>query len=390
MTLFKKLNQSPVCKNKSKIADGEELMEDMQFSVHKFSKKHKPDDPKKILIIGCFSEFGCEVLGAMYCIPRILKENPGCYCIVMGWYGRAYLYKHLVDEFWELKEEHQHLRDHALAFHHDSHNLAKVEKVVAKMGNAIPSSHLGFIAVGNSCNKCKYFWGSTKDMNCPNCNSDDLIRSLFSDVRYWKQRVVRIPPPSKEKLLLADTFLGKNPIGVIARNRKTYGRNLQPDFYVKLIELLEKKGYTPVWLGEKQTTLACPVPHIVDMTRKSEAADLELTLAIVSKLKFTVQFWTASTRLSAIMGTPYLLFESPDQLFGTGQEGYRLSLCTMGHRKIALCHYLNVYNHNDDAIDLIDKCVQEMELGDWSDVIGMVDDQNTVLQMRAENLERFG
>ena len=65
--------------------------------------------------------------------------------------------------------------------------------------------------------------------------------------------------------------------------------------------------YNPIWLGEKQSTLACPVSDVVDMTRKPEARDLELTLAIVSQLEFTIQFWTASTRLSALVGTPYLV-----------------------------------------------------------------------------------
>jgi hypothetical protein len=43
----------------------------------------------------------------------------------------------------------------------------------------------------------------------------------------------------------------------------------------------------------------------MDFSRLPEARDLELTLAIISQLQFTVQFWTASTRLAAMVGTPF-------------------------------------------------------------------------------------
>jgi len=149
-------------------------------------------------------------------------------------------------------------------------------------------------------------------------------------------------------------------------------------------------GYNPIWVGEKQTTLECPCPHVVDMTRKAEARDLELTLAIIKQCHFTVQFWTASTRLAAIMGIPYLLFESPDQLYGTGQEAYRLGLCTLGQKKLCLSHYLNVFNDNDKAIELVKLCIKQMQQGDWSDVIGMVDEPAAVQGMRLMNQHRFG
>ena len=185
--------------------------------------------------------------------------------------------------------------------------------------------------------------------------------------------------------------MGENPVGIFARDRKTYGRNLQPEFYVKLIKLLEDRGYAPIWLGEEQTTLACPMDHITDMSRMEESQYLELTLAIVSQLKFTTQFWTASTRLAAIMGTPYLIFESPEQIFGRGQEGFRLNLATFAdNRKMCLSHYLNVFNDNDAAIDLVGKCVGEMEDGNYEDVIGMIDNKEVTAQMREQNLRRIG
>lgn len=308
----KKAKEEPIC--------------DMQFNIHKFTAKPKPADKEKIVIISCFSEFGCEIVGAMYCVPRIIKEHPDAYVIVMGWYGRAYLYKHLVDEFWELKEEFQFLRDKALAFHHSSKNLSRLEKSVEQFGNVISSDKLGRLAVGNTCKRCGHLWGDTNEVQrCPQCESIDVVKALFADIRYWKPKMTPIPKPSMEKMEEAEKYLkipeGTRPVGVVARNRITYGRNLQPEFYVKLIHKLESMSYTPVWLGEKQSTLACPLPHITDFSRMPESRDLELTLAIIAKLEFTVQFWTASTRLAALVGTPFLIFESPDQLFGQGQEG---------------------------------------------------------------------
>jgi hypothetical protein len=201
--------------------------------------------------------------------------------------------------------------------------------------------------------------------------------------------MVPIPPPSREKTELAAKLLGRNPVGVTARNRQAYGRNLQPEFYVKLVQRLQEMDFSPIWIGEKQSTLACPVPGVIDLTRRPEGSDLEFTLALVSQLRFTVQFWTASTRLAGVMGVPYLIFESPDQVFGNGQESYRMALCTLGQKKLALCHYLNVYNDHDQALELISRCINEMNSNNWEDVIGMVDEPMVVAGMREQNLHRF-
>jgi predicted Zn-ribbon and HTH transcriptional regulator len=381
MTLMKKkAKEEPIC--------------DVQFNIHKFTARPKPTDKEKIVIISCFSEFGCEIVGAMYCVPRIIKEHPDAYVIVMGWYGRPYLYKHLVDEFWELKEEFQFLRDKALAFHHSSKNLSRLEKSVEQFGKVVSSDKLGRLAVGNTCKRCGHLWGDTNEVQrCPQCESIDVVKALFADIRYWKPKMTPIPKPSTEKMEEAEKYLkipeGTRPVGVVARNRITYGRNLQPEFYVKLIHKLESMSYTPIWLGEKQSTLACPLPHVTDFSRMPESRDLELTLAIISKLEFTVQFWTASTRLAALVGTPFLIFESPDQLFGQGQEAFRLALTTTGKKKLVLSHFLNVYNNNDAAIDLLGKSIKEIETGNWEDVIGMVDERDVVLKLRQQNLHRL-
>lgn len=360
----------------------EEKLVDIKFNIYKFNNRPKPINIKDIVIICCFSEFGCETVSSMYCIPKLIKNFVGKYIIVVGWYGREYLYKHLVDEFWEIKEEFQWLREYARAFHHESRNLKYIEKMLSKFGNVIQSNQLGSVAIGNSCNSCGTNWG---DLNyhekCPKCSGTNIVRSIFGDLQYWKQRVVRIPTPSRLMLDKAEEYIKPNSVAVFARGRKCYGRNLQSEFYVKLVNKLKDMGYNPIWMGEKQSVQSCPVDDILDYAKLPEAQNLELTLAIIKKCDFTVQFWTASTRLSAMVETPYLLFESPDQLFGNGQEGYRLQLTTFGNRKIVLSDFLNVYNDNDSAINLAEQAILEMKQNNWRDVIGLVESKESVIEM---------
>jgi hypothetical protein len=121
-----------------------------------------------------------------------------------------------------------------------------------------------------------------------------------------------------------------------------------------------------------------------------EARDLELTLAIICQLKFTVQFWTASTRFAGIMGIPYMLFESPDQIWGNGQEGFRRNLCDFGNRKLVAAHFLNVYNDNDRGLSVVERAIQEMNDGNWEDIVDMVENYSVVEGMRRGNELRIG
>jgi hypothetical protein len=371
----------------------EEPLEDIQFNIYKFNNRPKPADRRQILVIGCFSEFGCETVGVLYCLPRILQQYPGKYKIVMGWYGRDYLYKHLVDEFWEIKEEHQHLREHCRAFHHESKNLAKIEKSASEHGIVMPSDHMGRIAIGAKCNhpSCNHFWISVKhEDKCPKCSHKNVRQSVFGDIAYYKKQALRVPVPCDEKMELVKKYLKPKSVGIFARGRKCYGRNLQPEFYVKLISLLQSMGYNPIWLGEKQSTQPCPVDHIIDFSRMDESRDLETTLAIVKQLEFTVQFWTASTRLAGMMGVPYLLFESPDQIWGRGQEGYRRNLCDFGPRKLSVNHFWSVYEDNDAALEVVKQCINEMEEGNYEDHIGLVESRMVVESMMNDNKDRIG
>jgi len=363
----------------------------VDFNIFKFNNRPKPLDSRNVLIICCFSEFGCEIVGSMFCIPELLRQNAGKYTVVVGWHGRDYLYRHLVDEFWEIKEEHMWLREYARAFHNESKNLKLIEKKLKQHGNVIPSEALGRLVIGVKCLSCGAIWGSTNKVPaCVKCESKNLMQSLFGDIKNRKSELVRIPPPSDHKKEIVRQYLGPNPVGIFARSRKCYGRNLSPEFYMELIEKLESKGYTPIWLGEKQSTLPCPVDHIVDFSRMPESRDLEMTLAIVSQLKFTIQFWTASTRLAAITGTPYILFESPDQIWGNGQEGYRLNLCGFGPKKLVICHYLNFLNNPIQGMKLVDQAVEELAIGNESIKLGLLEDEKTVRDMMESNMERIG
>ena len=180
----------------------------------------------------------------------------------------------------------------------------------------------------------------------------------------------------------AKNYLKPNSVGIFARGRACYGRNLRPEFYVKLIDDLEKQGYSPIWLGEKQSVLPCPVDHIVDFSRLQESRNLELTLAIISQLKFTIQFWTASTRFASMMDTPWILFESPDQIVGHGQEGKRIALTTDNNKKkLILSQYHTVMENEDEAILVVNKAIDEINNDNWNDIIGLVDQPEIIKMM---------
>ena len=213
-------------------------------------------------------------------------------------------------------------------------------------------------------------------------------KGYLADVAYHRKFGVNVPRPSIKAQNEAKKYLKPNSVGIFARGRTLYGRNLTPEFYVKLIKFLEDHGYNPIWLGEKQSVLPCPVDHIVDFSRLPESRNLELTLAIIANLQFTVQFWTASTRLASMMGTPWILFESPDQIAGNGQEGKRIVLTTdYNKKKLILAHYFNVVENHDLAFQYLDRAIKEMSEDNWDDILGPIEDEGIVQQMVNKQLE---
>lgn len=371
--------------------EAEKIIENIGFNIFKYNLKAKPQNSKDILFICCFSEFGCEITGALYAFNQIKNKYPNKYYIVVGWHGREYIYRHLVDEFWELKEEYMWLREYARAFHNDSKNLKKFESTLKDHGVVFGSAEMGKLITMASCNNCnKAFGATTKIQKCSQCGSLNVNQSVFGDVIGHKKHAIRIPAPSETKLKEAKSYLGNKPVGIFARSRKCYGRNLSASFYVKLIENLRSMNYTPIWLGEKQSVLECPVDDVIDFSRMKESRDLELTLSIVKQLEFTIQFWTASSRLSAIMGTPYILFESPDQIWGGGQEGYRLNLTTFGPKKLVISHYLNALDNPDLTIDFVKKAIKELNVGNYNEIFALLDNEVAVLNLKKANDIRIG
>lgn len=371
-----------------KIIEKEEKIEEIKLRKFKFNKRVMPSDKKRILFITCFSEFGCESLALMYCIPKIIQKYPGCYVVCVGWYGREYLYRHLVDEFWEIEEQFQGMREYSLAFQNTSKNIKKLEDLLEEHGIVYKGFSMGTICLGNTCRSCSNFWGDNEhESKCPACNSCDIERGLLNDIPYHKKFAVQIPRPSLKSLELAKKYLKPNPVGIFARGRVCYGRNLTSEFYRYLILYLEEQGYNPIWLGEKQSVLPCPVKHIVDFSSLPEARDLELTLAIISKLEFTIQFWTASTRLASMVGTPWILFESPEQIVGNGQEGMRIALTTdFNKKKLVLAQYKNLIEKEERAFFYVKQAIEEMKQDNWEDILGPVENYEvTKMMLKKQN-----
>lgn len=366
-------------------------LSDINFNIFRFTNRPKPD-PSKVVIISAFSEFGCESLIPLYCIPNLLQNKyKGYYSIVIGWYGREYLYKHLVDEYWELKEEFQFLREYCRAFHHTSKNLKYLEKKLKSQGVVVDGNSLGQIMCYPQIVDCGIVRSGVKcggristfngSQQCSKCGGSFPAIGLFNDCINTVKKAKWVPLPSKEKMDIAKLELPDNPVGITARGRKCYGRNLTSEFYERLIWLLEDMGYNPVWLGEPVTTLPCPCKRIVDFRENEKSRDLEQTLAYVANMKFTIQFWTASTRLAGLVGTPYILFESPDQIWGHGQEGMRLHLTSKSDKKLVIAHFKSVVENNTKALNVVRKAVNEVENKDFSTIMGMVENEDVVRSM---------
>ena len=179
MKLFKAHRRNP---GDGKALPKEKVLGEINFHKFKFNNRPIPQDKKRILIITCFCEFGCESLSNMYCIPKVIEQNAGAYVICVGWYGREYLYRHLVDEFWELPESCQWLREYTTAFNHTSKNLDKLEVALEEFGKVYKCSQMGRICLGNQCVSCREVWSEiSEDLICPKCGSKFLAYMSTDD-----------------------------------------------------------------------------------------------------------------------------------------------------------------------------------------------------------------
>lgn len=359
----------------------ERKLASMSFSVHKFNNRSKPQDLQKILIIPSFWEFGVETIGMCYCLPQIIHANPDCYIIVVGWHGRSFLYSKMADEYWELSEDHQWLREYSDAFRNDSRNISNLEVKLSQYGRVVNGSSFSQMCVHYFCVECKHGFVTHNHINtkCQKCNGDNLVRPLFGDLSASKKRFVSVPTPSMEKHDAMRRFVHGKPIAIFARNRLRYGRNLSINFYQKLINLIKEMGYQPIWMGEKQSVHACPDPTIVDFTSHPESNDLECTLALLSMCNYTMQYYTASTRLAAMVKTPWILFESADQLVGNGQEGMRIILTTeQEKKKLVIANFQRLLENEDEGIRHSRIAIEEMDQGNHKTIVAMVDNSDMV------------
>lgn len=358
------------------------LCEELRFTIHKFTKRLRPLDKKKIIVITSFGEMGCETLIPLYCMPRLIRTNPNCYFIVLGFFGRSYLYKHLADEFWELNSDFSWIRTYSYAFV----NLSKVyEKIIDKIkdvGNVISGDILGHIMVGCTCKDCGFYYGSQdQDTNCPKCQSKNINKSIFSDVKNNRKKVVNIPKPSDECLKWAGDFIGDNTVGIFARKRKLYNRNLPINFYEQLVSYLQENKFNVVWLGEKESIHDCPKNmNIIDFSTMKESYDLEKTLAVISKCKFTIQYWTASTRLAGIVDTPFVIFESPGQILPCqAQEAHRICLTSnYDKRKVVLCNFDMALNDPETVLKHSKRAINNILNNNYNIEISLVDHPRTI------------
>lgn len=361
----------------SKKVDEDDYNGQLKFNIKKFTNKILPTNPSDIVIFVAFSEFGSEFIPIYYTIPELLNtQYVGKYVVVVGWWGRSFLYQHLADEFWELDESLVHLRHRARAFHSESKALQNFEKQLSSFGKVVGAKEFAIHAtcpIMDRCLSCNApVLMRSKFQECVKCGRGYSLPGLYSNIKSSFKKALWLPKISEEKIEFAKKIVLPNSIGLTARGRKCYDRNLSPEFYSKLVESLNQLGYSIVWFAEKGTTQ--PTPNgVLDWSKFPESSDLEMTLAMVSLMKMTIQFWTASTRLAGAVGVPFIIFEDPDQISGNGQEGYRLELCSKGKYKLVLSHFAKAITDLEQLSKDCIKAIGEVEDNNFSTMQGLMD-----------------
>jgi len=217
---------------------------------------------------------------------------------------------------------------------------------------------------------------------CKSCNSKNISLPLLETLD--KTIAVDVPLPKERGIKVPE-----NSVAIFARNRKTYGRNLPKEFYLKLNSSLRENGFNPIYLGENSSSLN--MPDCIDFSSMPCAKELDFTLEVLSKVKFSIQFWTASTRLSAITKTPFILVESPNQVAHQTQELQRIALTSdFDKKKIIVCHYVDFLKEQEEGINLINQAIKEIKENNWNHIIGMVKDKEILHSIiKNNNLEKW-
>jgi hypothetical protein len=340
------------------IKKNKSLLKSISFKIHKYNDKN---DSFPKLFFSCFCEFGCESLLPTYLIPRINKNFPDHKKIVLGWQGREYFYKHLVDEFWEIDPKCMNLREKCKAFMHNSKELSSLEDVLSKKSVVVDGKKLGNLCVSAACYACQSEFAVGKtESSCMNCGSTNIKKSLFQGVKEYKNYIKFLPRPSSSLSSMVENLIPSNSVALFARNRKAYGRNFTAEHYRKIIDVINDIGYNVVLLGEPVSSLNFKHPNVVNLLNHRLAGNLEFAFAVVERCVFSLQLYTASTRISSLLDVPYILVESPDQIYGRGQEGIRLSLTTRNDKKkkLILSNYINTLENFDKFLNTFELAVR--------------------------------
>ncbi len=330
------------------------------FNKHVFTEEN---EFKKKMFFLSFGEFGCETLLPTFLIPRIINNFPEYRKVVVGWSNREYFYRELCDEYWELDPQYMILKNNSYAFENTSVELASLYKRLSPLGIVIDGTKIGKLCVKAKCKKCSFeFEADRGDIYCMKCYSEDIEKSLFQGSRIYRKYAVPLPRIKKEFVDFASNYIPDNTVALFARNRKTYGRNLSVEHYEKTIDRLISLGYNVVLLGESVSSYNLKNNKIINFMDHEFAGNLEAAFAIVNCCVFSLQFFTASSRISSILDKPFILFESVDQIYGRGQEGIRLSLMTKNYnnKKLVLANYADVAENTDESIDLMEQAVREL------------------------------
>jgi hypothetical protein len=334
--------------------------DELCFNKHIFNEEK--DFNKKMFFLS-FGEFGCETLIPTFLIPRIITNFPEYRKIVIGWNNREYFYRDLCDEFWELDSSQMMLKDNSQAFENTSIEIASLQKRLNPLGVVLSGTKIGKLCVKAKCKKCLFeFEIDRGDVYCAKCYSENIEKSLFQGAKQYKKYSAPLPEISSEMKDFANNFVPDNTVALFARNRKTYKRNLSIEFYDKIIDMLISLGYNVLLLGEKVSAHNLSNKKIINFMNHKLAGNLEAAFALVNRCVFSLQFFTASTRISSFLNKPFVLFESVSQIYGVGQEGIRISLATKNYnnKKLVLANFNDVLENMDRSVELTEQAIYEL------------------------------
>lgn len=353
----------------------------ISFKIHRYNTY---DEYRGSIFFSCLSEFGCESLLPTFLLPRIAKNFPDKKKIVLGWQGREYFYKHIVDEFWEIDPLYMKFRANCKAFMHNTKELKLVENHIGINSPMVEGRKFGNLCLTSVCLNCDQdFVASNNDITCMHCGSQKTRKSLFQGYKEYKKHIKYLPVISSKYANEAYNIIPSNSVALFARNRKTYGRNFDEAHYQKIVDFLNDMGYNVVLLGEPVSSLSFKHSNVLNLLNHKYAGNLEFAFSVVDRCKFSLQFYTASTRISSLLRKKFVLVESPDQIYGRGQEGVRLALMTMNEsdKKLILSNYINTLENFDNFLIVLQNSIYEfIENNNYKDVFYKCENTKNILK----------